>query len=159
MEQMRRKDRELNAQQAWEIIDKGEYGFLATSGQDGQPYGVPLSYERVGDAIYFHSSSMGHKVRNLQQNSRVSFCVVGWTQPVYNGNFTTFYESAIAFGEVHLVEDLEEKAKSLYRLCEKYLPDKMEHAPEEIARAGKVTAVYRIDVTGISGKASMPKPE
>jgi nitroimidazol reductase NimA-like FMN-containing flavoprotein (pyridoxamine 5'-phosphate oxidase superfamily) len=40
---MRRKDRELSAEEAGRILAKGEFGVLSTVGTDGQPYGIPLS--------------------------------------------------------------------------------------------------------------------
>ena len=159
MRELRRKDRKATPEQAWEIINNGEYGLLGTSDSTGQPYVVPLSYVCEGERIYFHSALTGHKIENINENNKVSFCVVGSTKPVYNGSFTTYYESAIAFGTACLVEDAQEKEKALYRLCERYLPGDMEKAPEEIARFNKITTVYRIDVTEISGKANRPKPE
>ncbi len=159
MKEMRRKDRALTEEKAWEIIKNGEIGFLATSGQESQPYVVPLSYHCEGKSIYFHSALEGHKIENIQKNNKVSFCVVGSAQAVYNGSFTVRYASAIAFGTATLLTQPEEREKALYQLCEKYLPGDMAKAPESIARYAKSTAVYKIEVTAITGKANPAKPE
>lgn len=151
---MRRKDRELDQQQAYEILDQGEYGILSTCSSEGQPYGVPLSYVRIDNMIYFHTAKDGHKIQNLKQNPKVCFTVVGKTQPVYNGSFTTLYESAAVFGTVEAVEPEDLKRSLLLALCEKYLPGRKSEAEEEISRYAKVTDIYGICINSISGKAN-----
>ena len=42
--EMRRSDRQLAIEEAKEILTKAEYGSLATIGEDGYPYVVPVSY-------------------------------------------------------------------------------------------------------------------
>ena len=44
MKMVRRKDREIELQDALALLAAGEYGVLSTVGRDGRPYGVPLSY-------------------------------------------------------------------------------------------------------------------
>ena len=41
MREMRRKDRQLTEEEAMDVVRKGEYGVLATVGDDGKPYSVP----------------------------------------------------------------------------------------------------------------------
>ena len=64
MKNMRRKDGEITLQKAIEILEAAEYGVLSTVGEDGQPYGVPLSYVYKEDAIYFHCVVAGQKLNN-----------------------------------------------------------------------------------------------
>ncbi|MCC8194850.1 MAG: Rrf2 family transcriptional regulator, partial [Deltaproteobacteria bacterium] len=80
---MRRKDRALPAAAAWELLEKGEYGFLVTVGADGLPYGVPLSYVLLEGGVYFHSARDGRKIDNILFCRDVSLTVVGDTEPVY----------------------------------------------------------------------------
>ncbi len=54
MRPMRRTDRLLSREEALQILQKGEYGILATAGSDGQPYAVPLSYVVIDNNIYYH---------------------------------------------------------------------------------------------------------
>lgn len=150
--EMRRKDRRLPEERAWEVLRAGEYGILASVDTDGEPLATPLSFVVLDGAIYFHSARAGHKVDNLVNQPQVCFCVVGNTQPVYDGNFTTLYESALAFGKARALEDQVEKQAVLRALCQKYLPQHMEKADEEIAGALSVTAVYKVEVSRITGK-------
>lgn len=47
--EMRRKDRELSATEAMEILQNGKFGVLSVMGDDGYPYGVPLHYVMIDD--------------------------------------------------------------------------------------------------------------
>lgn len=152
---MRRKDREMPAEEADRLLEEAEYGILSTVGEDGDPYGVPVSfvYSRDKNSVYFHGGCGGQKLNNLRFDPRVSFAVVGKTQPVYDKNFTTYFESVVVSGTASKVEDQEEKARILTDLCQKYLPDHMGKAAEAIEKSEKGTCVYRIAVHEIKGKA------
>ncbi|MFL0197848.1 pyridoxamine 5'-phosphate oxidase family protein [Clostridium sp. WILCCON 0269] len=67
-----------------EILINGEYGVLATNGEDGYNYATALNYVYINDKIYFHCATEGHKLDNIKVNNKVSFCVVGKTQVVPN---------------------------------------------------------------------------
>lgn len=49
MHEMRKKERRLQDEETRALLRTGEYGVLATIGQDGQPYGVPMSYAFAED--------------------------------------------------------------------------------------------------------------
>jgi nitroimidazol reductase NimA-like FMN-containing flavoprotein (pyridoxamine 5'-phosphate oxidase superfamily) len=148
---IRRADRALTAEQALEILRKGEYGILSTVSPDGQPYGVPVSFALDGQALYFHCAVEGHKLDNLSANPRVSFCVVGATEVLPN-QFATRYESAIVFGQaVELTGD--EKQTGLTVLLKKYSADFMEKGEHYIKSDIEKTRVFKIEIEALSGKA------
>lgn len=151
MKTMRRKDREITRLEAEEILENGLYGVLSTVGEDGQPYGVPLSYAYRNNCIYFHCAAVGHKIENLQANPRVSFCVVGNTC-VIPAERTVEYESAIAFGVASEVQG-PEKDDALLWLLEKYSAEYIEEGKTVIAKTGEITTVIKIEINHISGKA------
>ena len=112
------KDKKLD--NATEILKGGEYGVLATSGEDGYPYTVPLSY--IYDAaIYFHCASTGHKIDNIKYNDKVSFCVVGRAKTVPE-ELSVDYQSVIVFGRAKIIEGAE-KRSALGKLMQKYAPE------------------------------------
>lgn len=150
---MRRKDRQIPEAEARALLEKAEYGVLASASAEGLPYATPLSYVFLEGKIYFHCARTGQKVENISAMPDVCFCVVGATQPVYDGSFSTFYESALAFGRACLVENTQEKTAALRALCEKYLPEHMDKADDDIAQSFARTALWCINVEYVSGKA------
>ena len=148
---MRRNDREITSQEAREILDSGEYGILSTVDKDGQPYGVPLSYVHKSDGIYFHSALSGHKLDNIECNTKISFCVVGNTN-VLPDKFATAYESAIVFGVASEVSG-SERYNALLWLLEKYCPDYVEEGKKYLEQKDGSTRVIKIEIHRITGKA------
>ncbi|MBO4335792.1 MAG: pyridoxamine 5'-phosphate oxidase family protein [Desulfovibrio sp.] len=152
---MRRSDRAMSSDWAWQLIISGEYGVLSLATEDG-PYGIPLSYVVADGKIYFHSARQGRKIAALAQCRKVSFVVVGRTQPVYTSNFTTYFESAIVHGFVHEVTSPEQKMALLKLLAAKYLPAHGDQAEQAISHALARTMVLCLDPLDISGKAKLP---
>ena len=152
MREMRRKDRQLTEAEARVILEAGEYGILAMTDEEGNPYGVPVSYAVHGDAIYFHGAMEGHKTDCLLAKPQVCFTVVGKTS-VCPEAFSTNYESVIVFGTASRLEDEERKERGLRLLVKKYSPDFLREGEAYLMRAARQTAVWRIQITQITGKA------
>lgn len=149
--EMRRKDRKLSNLETIEILEKGEYGIFSTVGEDGMPYGVPMSYAYADGAIYMHSAyAEGYKILNIKHNPKASFTVVASTE-LLPESFATRYMSAIAFGQVELVSG-EEKKKGLLELVKKYSPDFMEKGLRYIDSAIDHVYVIKLAVEEVSGK-------
>jgi nitroimidazol reductase NimA-like FMN-containing flavoprotein (pyridoxamine 5'-phosphate oxidase superfamily) len=148
---IRRADCILSKEQAIEILQKGEYGILSTISPDGQPYGVPVSYAYVENALYFHCAVEGHKLDNLAFNPRVSFCVVGATE-VLPEQFGTRYESVIVFGKAGEVTG-DEKHAGLTLLLQKYSADYIEKGECYINNDIGKARVFKIEIEALSGKA------
>lgn len=154
--EMRRKGRQLTPAEAYALLERSEYGVLATVGEDGWPYGVPMSYALEGDTIYLHCArDVGLRCANLAVNPRASFTVVGDTQ-VLPGEYSTVYESAVALGTVAPAED---RKRGLLALVDKYSSDfrsQGERYAEQSLAAGEV-AVYALHVEHLTGKARRKK--
>jgi len=148
---MRRVDRALSEEETKTILTKGEYGILSIASNDGQPYGVPLSYSYAGASIYFHCALEGRLIDTVHENDKVSFCVVGKTQ-VLPGKFSTKYESVIVFGKVSEVIG-DEKHKGLLELARKYSGSFIKEGLQYIKNDGGKTKVYKITIESMTGKA------
>ena len=159
MREMRRKDRAMPEEDIAGLLDRGEYGFMATVGAEGLPYGVPLSYVWLDGRVYIHCAREGRKVDNFRACPAATFTVVGETSPVYARNFTTWYECAMVEGTVEEVADPDEKFRVLYALAGKYLPEHLDKAEGDIGKSFKRTAVYRLTPQSVTGKAKRPKPD
>jgi len=148
---MRRQDRGLALDETMSILENGEYGVISSVSDDGQPYGVPVSYVLHQGCISFHSALEGHKLVNFRYNDRVSFCVVGKTK-VLPAKFSTEYESAIVFGRISEL-DGPAKTKSLQALVAKYSPAHIDVGNTYIEASQNTTAVFSISMDQITGKA------
>ena len=133
------------------MLAEGEYGVLSTVGEDGQPYGIPLSYTYRNNSIFIHCSLKGHKLVNLDYNPKVSFCVVGRTK-ILPEKFSTEYESVIVSGTACAVQGVE-RIDALVSLLEKYSPAFIEEGKRFIEQKDAVTRVIRIDIDSLTGKA------
>ncbi|MGA2207799.1 MAG: pyridoxamine 5'-phosphate oxidase family protein [Terracidiphilus sp.] len=159
--EMRRHDRALAEAEAREILARAEHGVLATAGEDGWPYAVPLNHVLVGDALYVHCAFEGHKLENIAHEERVSYCAVAGAT-VVPSMLSTLYESAIVFGRAALVTDGDEKRRALKLLMERFCgtgeeTDKQFEEHMRKNRAGRDTAVIRIQIERITGKAHRAK--
>ncbi len=155
MREMRRKDKEIGTDEAINLLTNCEYGVLSTLGNDGQPYGIPLNYAYKDRCIYFHCALEGHKIDNLDDNPKVSFCTVGDTE-VLPSEFSTNYVSAVAFGVASEVLGTE-RYDALVLLLEKFSPGFMEEGKKYIEKLDKVTKVIKIEIQHISGKRAPAK--
>lgn len=149
--ELRKQKRAISETEARELLARGEYGVLSTTGPDGQPYGVPLNYCLLDNAIYFHCAVAGHKLENLAADPRVSFCVVGKTE-VLPEQFATRYESVIVFGRAGEVFEAE-KQRALGGLLAKYSPGYRQEGLRYIVAQIGVARVFRVTIDQISGKA------
>ena len=148
--ELRRKDRGLAESEAKELLELGEYGILSTCDPDGQPYGIPLSYCVIDNAIYFHCAMEGHKLENITSNSRVSFCVVGVTE-VLPDQFATRYESVVITGRVSEAFG-DEMQSGLERLLVKYSAGFFAEGLNYIKDNQARTRVFKISIDSICGK-------
>ncbi len=152
MREMRRSDRLLSRETALKILEKGEYGILATVDGDGQPYGVPLSYVVMDNCVYYHSTNAGgSKHDNILNNKKVSFTVVGDTQ-VLPDQFGTLYESVIVFGEAAVIEYADEKLKAFREFIKKYCAEYLAEGEKYIETAGPKAMIVKIPIDRVSGK-------
>lgn len=148
---LRKIDREIANSEVIEILRNNDYGILSTISENGYPYGVPLSYVYINNSIYFHCAVEGHKLENIMNNNKVSFCVVGQTS-ILPEQFSTKYESVIVFGRAVEVFD-DEKITALLELVNKYSKDYLEKGREYIKNSHSKTKVIKISIEHISGKA------
>jgi len=148
---MRRKDRLITNTETLSILEKGEYGILSTASFNNEPYGVPVNYCLIDECLYFHCAIEGRKIDNINNNPRVSFCVVGKTE-VLPDKFGTKYESCIVQG-VASESFGNEKQLALEGLIHKYSGNFVSEGLNYIEKLKDKARVYKITIESISGKA------
>lgn len=149
---MRRIKQVLPEEKCMEILEKATSGVLAVSGDGEYPYGVPLSYVFVDNKIYFHSAKEGHKIDAINNNEKVSFCVIEKDEIVPK-EYTSYFRSVIVFGKARLLGD-EEKKNALETLANKYSPGE-DGVKEEVEKSLKNVAIIEMTIDHISGKEAI----
>lgn len=154
--EIRRKNRTLEDEnRIKELLHDSEYGFLSLgTAENGYGYGIPLSYayDIETNSLYFHCAPEGHKLDMIMANNKVSFCVVGVTKPIPD-QFTTYYESVIAFGKAITGLDEFEKRKALRLLVLKYSPGLEELGENYMDKSWHRTETFKIEIEHITAKA------
>ena len=67
--EMRRWKQQLTQQECVEVLKQEPRGVLSLMGEDGYPYGLPISYWycEADGKIYFHGAKSGHKIDAIQR--------------------------------------------------------------------------------------------
>ena len=155
---IRRQDRLLPQEKAYDLLKKGEYGTLSMVSEEDTGYGIPINfvYDDKQGCIYFHCAMEGKKLRCLAKNNRVSFCIIGKTAVISN-QFTTAYESVVVNGtmDIHLSD--QERRYGLSLLLDKYCPNDKEIGLRYIEKSFHRTNVIRLNISSFSGKSKVIK--
>lgn len=98
------------------ILNVETIGFLGLC-MDGQPYVAPLNYGYVEGRILFHGAFTGKKMDHLRANPQVCFAVGRQSGQVrQHGEGDPCHvdsDSVICYGRARVIEDLEERNRTL----------------------------------------------
>lgn len=147
------------------MLHEASFGVLALAGAtpDEPPYAVPVNFVYLNDAIYFHSSPKGKKMRMLGDNPAVSFSVVQ-NETIIPSFFSStegmacpasaFFKSVIIDGRAFIVESRDEIARAFTAMMEKLQPEGGYTSFDSDAydKHFAALAVVRIDVKSLSAK-------
>ena len=150
---MRRHRQAISEEECQSILARNTHGVLATVGNDGYPYAVPLSYAVVGDKIYFHSAVSGHKIDALRACDKVCFTVVDADEVVAE-KFTTYYRSVVVFGKARILTDPADLRSALEALADKYSPGICGREREIESSLSRV-AIIELTPDAITGKEAI----
>lgn len=153
--EMRLKKRQISEEAAEELLKCASHGVLAVAGDEGYPYAVPVSFVYQDGKIYIHSALGGHKVDAVNQNGKVSFCVVE-RDDVVPDKLTTRYASAVAFGTARVLTDTAECETAARLLAKKYGCHDEAIIEQELKRYAGKFCVLEISVEHLTGKSSLP---
>jgi nitroimidazol reductase NimA-like FMN-containing flavoprotein (pyridoxamine 5'-phosphate oxidase superfamily) len=143
-----------------QILDEAflcHVGFVA----DGQPYVIPTSYGRDGNALYIHGSAASRMLRNLDQGVAVCITVtlldgLVLARSVFNHSMN--YRSVVILGTATLVDNPAEKIVALRALSEHILPNRWDDARQPNEKELKATSVLRIPIEEFSAKVRVGPP-
>ena len=117
---MRRKDKEIiEINEKLEIIKRCKYCRLGLS-ENNYPYVVPLNYgftyENNNLTLYFHSALEGRKLNIIKENKKACFeidCDTKLIEREIPCNYSYEFKSIMGFGEIVILENINEKIKGL----------------------------------------------
>jgi len=154
--QVRRTDKLMSEVAVREMLSRAYSGRLATLGPDGWPYIVPLLYVCMDNEIWVHNTSApGHLRRNVDHEARVCFEVDEPGEIFAYGRFecdtSIAYRSVVAFGQIRIIADREQKAAFFDGLMKKYADGDLSRPKGFYPRLDQVT-VYAIAIERLTGK-------
>ena len=154
--QVRRTDKLMAPEKALETLERGFCGRLATVGEDGYPYCLPLLYVWMDGQVFVHNTrAPGHLRTNVDHDSRVCFEVDEPGEVFAYGRFecdsSVAYRSVILFGRIRVVEEVETKHRFCEGLMAKYAKRDWERPKGFFPRLDQIT-VYAITVERMTGK-------
>jgi nitroimidazol reductase NimA-like FMN-containing flavoprotein (pyridoxamine 5'-phosphate oxidase superfamily) len=154
--QLRRADRMMPDDRARQFLARGFSGRLATIGEDGYPYCVPLLYVWMDDQVFVHTTSArGHLRSNVERESRICFEVDEPDQVFDYGRFECdsglAYSSVVLFGRIRIIEEREGKQRFCEMLMKKYGKPNTARPKGFFPRLDIIT-VYAIAIERMTGK-------
>lgn len=150
---MRRSKQQMSEEATNIILQNAASGVLSLLGDDGYPYGVPMSYAYENGKLYFHCALTGHKIDAIRNYEKASFAVV-LQDDIVPEKYTTLYRSVIAFGSIRVAEDEAERVHGLALLAGKYNPKGTEEDLQKEVNASPNLHVLVMELAHITGKAS-----
>lgn len=154
---MQKKEREILDKRIYlEIMKKGKFSTIAMCRND-EPYIVTLSYgfDAINNCLYFHSAQKGLKIVFLKENKKVCGTILEDLGYV-NGECSHKYRSIVFWGDMTIVEDLEEK-KHAFDIMLKHLEDNPSKLKKRFFKSEKSyenTCLLKLEINLITGKAS-----
>lgn len=152
---MRRSRQELNEADLKDVIERNNAGVLSLIGDDGYPYGVPITYVYGEDEnFYFHSAISGHKIDAVRNCHKACFTIIDENKVVPD-EYTTYFRSIVAIGDVHLIEDDQEKLKTIKLLSQKVRPGHIKEMDAVIKKEWKGFVMIKFITLDLKGKEAM----
>lgn len=152
--EMRRKRQLLSEEESIEILRHATSGTLALMGDEGYPYSLPISFVYHEGHLYFHSAMAGHKVDAIRHYEKASFSVIDRDE-IIPEHFTTHFRSVICFGKIHIIDNKEEKMKTLRLLAERYSPNDEAGFQHEVEKGFNHMLMIRLDIEHLTGKEAI----
>ncbi|HHX92252.1 MAG TPA: pyridoxamine 5'-phosphate oxidase family protein [Clostridiales bacterium] len=150
---MIRINQKMSHEAAEELLNRNTGGVLCCAGDEGYPYGVPMSYAYRDGKIYFHSKNMGYKVDAMAANPKACFTVID-RDDIVAEELTVYYRSVIAFGRTRLLEG-EERLDAQWAIVEKYAGHMPKEFKDEEMQGNEKAAVYALDIESMTGKEAI----
>ncbi len=150
--EMRRKKQQISREECIRILKEEPRGVLSMVGENGYPYGIPLShwYCEEDGRIYFHGAKEGHKLDAIAKCDKVSFCVMD--KGYHNeGEWALNINSVIVFGRIRPVTDDAKTREVCEQICRKFTDDEA-YIQKELTNALPRVLCLELTIDHMTGK-------
>ncbi len=150
--EMRRKKQQISREECIRILKEEPRGVLSMAGENGYPYGIPLShwYCEEDGRIYFHGAKEGHKLDAIAKCDKVSFCVMD--KGYHNeGEWALNINSVIVFGRIRPVTDDAKTREVCEQICRKFTDDEA-YIQKELTNALPRVLCLELTIDHMTGK-------
>lgn len=143
---MRRKEREINNKEEMEGIIKNAIICRLGLSYNDHPYIVPLNFGYEDNEFHFHCAKGGKKMEMIQKNNKVCFEIETDTKLIKGEHacvgWTMHYSSVIGFGKAFIIDELDEKKRSLDIIMKQYTGKKgYEYTEKNLRGVGIIKVV------------------
>ena len=146
---------------ACEVLDAGKVCHVGFTLED-QPYVVPMSYARMDDQLLIHGSIASRLVKNLASGLRCCITVTHYDGLVYarsTFNSSMNYRSVMVFGVAHVIEDLDDKRRSIQVLVDHLMPGRRADLRKSTIKELNATSLLALPIETFSTKCRTGPPE
>jgi len=122
---------------------------------EAQPYVLPTTYARVGDALYLHGSAASRMLRGLRDGIPVCVTVTlldGLVLARSAFHQSMNYRSVVILGVATEVTDEAERLRALEAVVEHVLPGRWREVRQPSAQELRATLVLRLPILEVSAK-------
>ncbi|OEH93657.1 pyridoxamine 5'-phosphate oxidase family protein [Bacillus solimangrovi] len=143
-----------------EFCQRMKTGYLGLV--DGQmPYVVPFNFVWLNNCIYFHGAEEGRKQRILEENPNACFTIAedqGTITDPIPAHTSTGYFSVMIFGNLEIVDDVEESTNAMQVMLDKYVPGyfseplSQHHVSSYRSSRNSKTVFYRLHADHLTAK-------
>ena len=98
-----------------DYLSRRKFLTLATSNKKGVPLTHPIAYVNIGPIVYFSTSKITRKVKNIKENPNVAYSVYDATEYLYE-------IKSIQMEGKALIVDNEKESQDIFKLLNKKFP-------------------------------------
>ena len=145
---------------ACEMLDAGKVCHVGFT-LDEQPYVVPMAYARMGDQLLVHGSIASRLVKNLASGLRCCVTVTHFDGLVYarsTFNSSMNYRSVMVFGVAQVIDDLDEKRRSIQTLVDHLMPGRRADLRKSTIKELNATSLLALPIETFSTKCRTGPP-
>ncbi|HJX22902.1 MAG TPA: pyridoxamine 5'-phosphate oxidase family protein [Candidatus Bathyarchaeia archaeon] len=113
------------------LLEEGKVGFVGTSDKELQPHLTPVIFVFVGNMLFFITSRISKKLKNIRENSKIAFLIdIRDENNLYNNRAVLLVGKAIEYGYLRAIWEFYNLLRARRAFFKKY-PEYMSQYKKE----------------------------